>query len=91
MHSSTRTDAKNWTPPTVDEVDRLWIKASEKIDIEVSKLHVVFGIGERAARRWRSKANEKNGKSIIRYGYFALLVAIVEERSILGFKATTQI
>lgn len=82
------TNAENWTPPTVDEVNELWLRASEKLDIEVSKLHSYIGIGERAARRWRSKSNAIEGnKSIIRYGYFALLVGIVEGRSILGFKA----
>ncbi|MGF1698748.1 hypothetical protein L4D09_00215 [Photobacterium makurazakiensis] len=82
------TNAENWTPPTVDEVNELWLRASEILNIEVSKLHNYIGIGERAARRWRSQASAIDGnKSIIRYGYFALLVGIVEGRSILGFKA----
>lgn len=82
------TNAQNWIPPTVDEVNMLWLRASEKLGVEVSKLHHYIGIGERAARRWRSQANAiEDNKSIIRYGYFVLLVGIAEGRSILGFKA----
>lgn len=84
LNPATLTTRDKWHRPTTDEVELLWNIASWMYGIPIYKLHTNLCIGERAARRWRSKANAReNNKSIIKYTNWALLVALVTGKSIV--------
>lgn len=84
IRKETLTIRKKWSAPTPKEVQLLWCIACWKFGVPVYKLHEYLGIGERAARRWRSDDNAReDGTSIIKYPNWVLLVALVTEKCIL--------
>lgn len=84
VNPSSLTVRDKWKAPTVEEVELVWWIASWKFGVPVYKVHELIGIGERAARRWRSKSNAKDdGSSIIKYSNWALLVAMISGKSII--------